>query len=414
MRIFGRVGGALLISVAVLLGLYGSALAQNSGDISVNSPIRALELAPGETRVDLDLDLANRTQNAVIVKTTVSNVPEGWDIAVWNRLFRYRITEMIVEPTEEGDLGERPRIRVTLPEDPPPQPGEYSFDVTVSSRDESVVYESATYRITVPEQPPAAEEFMEVRTDFPVQSGPTGSQYKFEIVVINNTADERSFELAGEVHSGSCDGPIQPGWDLTFAPAFGDEKLISSVSIPEAQNERIDVNVRPSFFASTGTYCIPVRASSDQFSASTLLGLRLVGRGEVTITTPSGLLSIDAVAGDETTTQIRVGNVGTGGLSNIGLLADSPPDWTVSFQIDTVESLPADHIIPIDITIAPPEDAIPGDYNLTLRARTADTADAVDLRVAVEQSTIWGWLGIVLVLVVLGGLVIVFWRLGRR
>ena len=414
MRVFWRVGGALLISVAVLLGLYGSALAQNSGDISVNSPIRALELAPGEVRVDLDLDIANTTQNALIVKTTVSNVPEGWDIAVWNRLFRYRITEMIVEPTEEGDLGERPRIRVTLPEDPPPAPGEYSFDVMVSSQNGSVVYMRGTYRITVPEQPPAAEEFMEVRTDFPVQSGPTGSQYQFEIVVINNTADERSFELAGEVRRDAPDGPIQPGWDLSFAPAFGDEKLISSVSIPEAQNERIDVNVRPSFFASTGQYFIPIRASSDEFSASTLLGILLVGRGEVTMTTPSGLLSIDAVAGEETTTQVRLGNVGTGDLFDIGLLADSPPDWTVSFQIDTVEGLPQDNIIDVGVTIAPPDDAIPGDYNLTLRARTADTADAVDLRVTVEQSTIWGWLGIVLVLVVLGGLVIVFWRLGRR
>ena len=211
MRIFGRVGGALLISVAVLLGLYGSALAQDSGDISVNSPIRALELAPGETRVDLDLDIANTTQNAVIVKTTVSNVPEGWDIAVWNRLFRYRITEMIVEPTEEDGLGERPRIRVTLPEDPPPAPGEYSFDVMVSSQNGSVVYMRGTYRITVPEQPPAAEEFMEVRTDFPVQSGPTGSQYQFEIVVINNTSTSAPLSSPAKSAATRPTAPSSPG-----------------------------------------------------------------------------------------------------------------------------------------------------------------------------------------------------------
>jgi uncharacterized membrane protein len=414
MRVARRVTTPLLISIMLLAVLSGPAMAQDSSDIKVTSPIRALELAPGQSRVDLDLDLDNNTENAIAVKAAISGIPEGWDIAVWNRIFQYRITEIIVEPTEEGSFGERPRIRVNIPEDPPVVPGEYTFSVVVSSPDDATEYMRGTYRITVPVQPPPAEQFIEVRTDFPVQSGPTSADYQFEVVVINNTLKERSFALAGEVRATTPDGPIQSGWQLSFAPAFGDEKLISSVSIPPAQNERIDVILSPSFFTATGEYFVPIRASSDEFEAETLLGILLVGRGEVTISTPSGLLSVDATAGELTESQLRLANIGTGDLAGIGLLADSPPDWEVTFQLDTVDSLPENNIIDIGVSITAPDDAIPGDYNLTLRARTGDTADAVDLRVTVEQSTIWGWLGIVLVLVVLGGLGGVFWRLGRR
>ena len=64
--------------------------------------------------------------------------------------------------------------------------------------------------------------------------------------------------------------------------------------------------------------------------------------------------------------------------------------------------------------LTPPDNAVPGDYIVTLRGRSADASSTVNLRVTVEQSTIWGWLGIVLVLVVLGSLGGLFWRLGRR
>jgi len=58
--------------------------------------------------------------------------------------------------------------------------------------------------------------------------------------------------------------------------------------------------------------------------------------------------------------------------------------------------------------------AIPGDYEITLRGRSEDATDTVVLRVTVDQSTIWGWLGIVLVIAVLGALMGLFWKLGRR
>ena len=86
----------------------------------------------------------------------------------------------------------------------------------------------------------------------------------------------------------------------------------------------------------------------------------------------------------------------------------------MTFQQSPIPSLPANQQIDIITTILPAADAIPGDYLVTLRANHPDTNASLELRVTVAQSTIWGWLGIVLVVLVIVILGALFVRLGRR
>ncbi|MDE2838517.1 MAG: NEW3 domain-containing protein [Chloroflexota bacterium] len=164
-----------------------------------------------------------------------------------------------------------------------------------------------------------------------------------------------------------------------------------------------------------GDYFIPVHVIDEAgFEASTLLQVTVRGRGDVFMSTDTGLLNLDATAGEEASTVLRLTNFGTGDLVNIELVADKPSGWEVAFEVDSVESLPLNNQIDITTTVLPAADAIPGDYLVTLRANHPDTNASLELRVTVAQSTIWGWLGIVLVVLViliLGGL---FVRLGRR
>jgi len=130
--------------------------------------------------------------------------------------------------------------------------------------------------------------------------------------------------------------------------------------------------------------------------------------------TTSGLLSMNATAGEETSNTMRFTNFGTGDLLGVDMSADAPPQWIVDFEIDRIETLPVNNQIDVVINVTPPDDTIPGDYEITLRGRNQEATDSVVLRVTVDQSTVWGWLGIVLVLVVLGSLMGLFWKLGRR
>ena len=68
------------------------------------------------------------------------------------------------------------------------------------------------------------------------------------------------------------------------------------------------------------------------------------------------------------------------------------------------------------VSITPASSAIAGDYIVTLSARAdqVTTPQTIQLRTTVETSSIWGFVGIALIVLVLIGLFLVFRRYGRR
>ena len=108
---------SIVVTAAMLMALSGGAavFAQDASDVALDSPIRALELGVNEVRADLDVDFKNFTTERRLVKLTLLDRPEGWDIDIWNRFFDFRITEIVVEPDEDTP-GQRPRMRIDLPD----------------------------------------------------------------------------------------------------------------------------------------------------------------------------------------------------------------------------------------------------------------------------------------------------------
>jgi uncharacterized membrane protein len=294
----------------------------------------------------------------------------------------------------------------------------------VTSPDGAVEYDSARYSITVPNAPVDEDQGVTVKATFPVLRGPATSAFEFEIVIDNETGADSSFSLEGEAINGTRQaleawiggsGQALVGWDIGYIPSFGDERLISSVSVGSALSERVDVRVQPPRNTPPGDYFVPIRVADDAgFEALTALQVTIRGRGEIAASTDTGLLNIDAIAGEAARSRLRLTNFGTAELTDVSLTADGPQGWEITFEPDAVPSLPANNLIDVPVNIVPVGDAIPGDYLITLRASHPDTHDQVELRVTVAQSTIWGWLGIVLVVLVIGGLAGLFWRLGRR
>ena len=64
--------------------------------------------------------------------------------------------------------------------------------------------------------------------------------------------------------------------------------------------------------------------------------------------------------------------------------------------------------------VEPSSDAITGDYAATFTARTDETSDSAEFRVSVKTQTVWGFIAIVIILCVAGGLGYVFKKYGRR
>jgi len=115
------------------------------------------------------------------------------------------------------------------------------------------------------------------------------------------------------------------------------------------------------------------------------------------------------------TEQLEIRNDGTQPLEQVALTASAPTDWQVTFSpSDTIESIAPQTSQTITATLVPSNDAIAGDYVVTYRARTTDANGSVEIRMTIETSPLFGFVGLALIVLVLAGLWWVFQRYGRR
>jgi uncharacterized membrane protein len=69
----------------------------------------------------------------------------------------------------------------------------------------------------------------------------------------------------------------------------------------------------------------------------------------------------------------------------------------------------------VEVILTPYKEALVGDYSVNLQVNgEQDSTASMELRVTVKSSTSWGWIGIAIIAIVIGGLVVLFRFLGRR
>ena len=146
------------------------------------------------------------------------------------------------------------------------------------------------------------------------------------------------------------------------------------------------------------------------------LVIRITGSYSFTMTSATGRLNTTANAGQATTYQVVITNTGTADLQNVTLTAAPPTGWDVQWDTPTIASVPVDGSATATATLTPASNAISGDYIVTLTARAdqVTASQTIQLRTTVETSSIWGFVGIAIIVVVLIGLFVVFQRYGRR
>ena len=163
-----------------------------------------------------------------------------------------------------------------------------------------------------------------------------------------------------------------------------------------------------------GTYEIPVTATSVNESMPITLSVTITGSYGLTLSTPSGRLSLDAYANQESAVQLSLTNTGNSDLTNVNLTSSAPTGWTVRFANETIDVIEAGATVETTMYITPGEDAMSGDYATTVTARNSDANDSVDFRITVKTETIWGLTGIGVIVLLAVVIIIVMRKYGRR
>lgn len=362
--------------------------ARADNGLLLSTAFPGIEAQPGET-ITFPLELRN------------SGVPQKVDLKVvsapkgWQALFKGG-GMVVSQAFADTDNPASVDFQVEVPADV--KPGNYSFVVQASGRSAS---SRLDLQVLIKEVASGSDK---MTTDYPVLSGTSSTSFQFRVSLTNNGAQERSYSLGAQA---------PPGWQVTFSPAY-DSKQIASLSLKPGKSQDLDVTVKPPQNVKEGTYNIPIQAISGSSKAGVVLKVNITGTYSLELTTPSGRLNADAIAGKESPVTMVVRNTGSADLANITFAANAASGWAVTFKPEKIDMLPAGASQQVTAFIKPSPKAIAGDYVVRLTASTQETSGSADLRVSVRTSTLWGLVGVILVLGVISAVGRTFRKYGRR
>jgi len=129
-----------------------------------------------------------------------------------------------------------------------------------------------------------------------------------------------------------------------------------------------------------------------------------------------GRLNTKATAGEDNPIPVIIENRGTATLKKITFSTEKPAGWSIAFNPETIDTLTPGAKQEVEVNIKPSRKTIAGDYAVTLKIDEESMLayDRLDLRVTVLTPTLWGWVGVGIVVAIIAGLAIIFMRLGRR
>jgi len=253
----------------------------------------------------------------------------------------------------------------------------------------------------------AQEETIELTTPYTKLEGTSGASFEFTITLKYQGSQARDFNL-------SVTGPQD--WTMYITPSYPKDKLIQDIMLePGATSgNMICVDAVSPSWAEPGEYQISVEAASGDIKGTLNLNAIITAKYGISLTTPDSRLSTKATAGKDNYFTLVVANTGSAAIENIAFSSDKPTGWTVDFTPEKIGSLIAGGSQTIDVNIKPGAKAIAGDYQVILSAKGVQKTTEVSIRVTVETPTVWGWVGVAIIVLVIAGLAFVFIRFSRR
>lgn len=374
-----------LLFVICLLGILPVAMHAEDTVKSVilYTPYTKISVSPGAS-VDYSVDLINNRNEMINAAIFTEGIPRGWKSEIksggWN------LSQLAVLPGEKKTFTLKVEVPLKV------NKGSYHFSVNAGEA-------KLPLTITVSQQGTYQTEFT---TTQPNMQGNSKSTFTFNAVLKNQTADQQLYALMANAPR---------GWNVVFKPNY---KQATSALVDANATQNITIDITPPTNVEAGSYKIPVRAATGSTSAELELEVVVTGSYEMELTTPRGLLSAEVTAGDTKRIDFVVKNTGSSLLKDIQLSATKPADWEVTFEPSKIDALKAGETASVVAILKASKKALPGDYVTKMEARTPEVTAKAEMRISVETSMIWGWLGILIIVIVLGGVYYLFRKYGRR
>lgn len=382
----------LLALVALSVGVAGAPVIATAQApvVYLSTPVPGVVVDKGK-QVTFSIDVNNTSKTGRTVNLALSSAPDGWVPILKDRGFVVRSVWVAPEKSESVDL------QVQVPAEAKNQ--DYKFSLKASGDG----FDATTLDLLVGVQEQTTKATALV-VQYPTLQGKAGATFGFKADLNNNGLADRTYGLSFKAPD---------GWDVTFKPSYED-KQISSVQVKTGGTQSLDVTVTPAGRVAAGEYPITLTASSPADRASADLKVTVTGSYQIAMTARNDVFNTSATAGQESPFYVTITNSGTAPLQNVSLSSTKPQNWAVTFNPAKIDQLDPGASREVAMSVKPAANAIAGDYMLTVTSSNPQATLDRDVRVQVSTPTLWGWVGIAVLVIVIGGLLGLFMKLGRR
>jgi len=368
-------------------------------------PVRSILMAaeypgvqiPVDENLNMDLIFHNKGRTDENVNVQIVEIPKGWTAKV--KSYRYTVTGLHVPAASDKTLSFEAAPGKDV------SPGKYEFRIEAQTEDGKFeMNQTIVVNVTAREEKSEQDQGVKLTTSFPVIRGPSDATFEFSIEVENKLEKDAVFDLFAQ-------GP--KGWDINFKPAY-ESKYITSLRLQSNRNQSLAVEVKPAMLAAAGEYPISIRVSSGEAKGEVQLAVVLTGTYGLEVGTADGLLSLNARQGKPANQSFYVKNTGSAANHDIKFMSFKPENWKVEFKPENIDVIEPGDLKQVEMIITPYEDALVGDYSISVNVEGEKASKIIEFRTTVKASAAWGWIGIGIIVVVIGGLFGIFRWLGRR
>jgi len=395
----------VFLTVAGLLLCQWPVFASYNKDKNENRPARLITMAaeypgvviPPDEELSMDIIFHNKGRSDENVEVWIAQKPENWKARI--KTYQFTVTGIHVSSGDDKTLSFEAEPGKDV------APGTYKFRIEAKTPDEKFKM-AQTLSVTIKEKEEGEKEDKGVRltTSYPVLRGPSDGEFEFSVEVESKLDKDAIFDLFAQ---GS------EGWDISFKPAY-ESKFISSLRLKANESKNVAVQVKPPAGAGEGEYPVNIRVTSGDAKGESALSVVLTGTYGLEAGTANGLLSLDARQGKPANISFYVKNTGSAVNSNIAFMSFKPENWKAEFKPEKIESLPPGEFTQVELILTPYEEALVGDYSVTVKTDGEKASENMEFRVTVKASAAWAWIGILIIVAVVGGLTALFRKFGRR
>jgi len=343
-------------------------------------------------RITFPLEVKNNGNVSQIINLEVTSKPDNWDVSL--KGMGRSVQQVFVDGHGNNSLD----LIVKIPDEA--TAGEYPLTVTAIS-DNGYLQDNLKLLIKITDAKVGNDELTAVYSEL---KGPSDATFNFKVNLTNNGSSEQVYSLGAQV---------QEGWQVSFKPSYEDQQ-VASIGINPGETKSIDVKVNPPVNVEAGDHSILIQAAGPTSKVTEELRVIISGTYNLEFSTPTGVLSTDIVAGRDKKLNLEVKNTGSADLNNIIFSSNKPVDWSVDFEPTNIEILKPGESRQVTAIISADDKAITGDYLVSLDASTQEVKSSADMRVTVKTSTVWGIVGLLIIMAVVFAVYKAFQIYGRR